>query len=73
MLRKFTLNSRDNLRQEETEKCIIEKISMLTQSFAILARSLVIRVRWYTMRNNRPDEKRRALLFDDRRTILRLP
>ena len=73
MLSKFTLNSRDGLRQEETEKCIIEKISMLTQSFAILVRSLVIRVRWYTMRNNRPDEKRRALLFDDRRTILRLP
>ena len=73
MLSKFTLNSRDGLRQEETEKCIIEKTSMLTQSFAILARSLVIRVRWYTMRNNRPDEKRRALLFDDRRTILRLP
>ena len=73
MLSKFTLNSRDGLRLEETEKCIVEKISMLTQSFAILARSLVIRVRWYTMRNNRPDEKRRALLFDDRRTILRLP
>ena len=73
MLSKFTLNSRDGLRLEETEKCIVEKISMLTQSFAILARSLVIRVRWYTMHNNRPDEKRRALLFDDRRTILRLP
>ena len=73
MLSKFTLNSRDGLKLEETEKCIIKKISMLTQSLAILARSLVIRVRWYTMRNNRPDEKRRALLFDDRRTILRLP
>ena len=71
MLSKFTLNSREG--KEETEKYIIEKTSMLTQSFAILARSLVIRVRWYTMRNNRPDEKRRALLFDDRRTILRLP
>ena len=30
MLSKFTLNSRDGLRQEETGKYIIEKISMLT-------------------------------------------
>ena len=30
MLGKFTFNSRDDLRQEETEKYIREKITMLT-------------------------------------------